>query len=262
MIIKTRDLYPSLVVISGWAMPASLLHGMRTMWPGNVMLLDLPGVGQAKNTILQPDLALYAQTLLARVPTKAIWLGWSLGGLIAQYIALHYPEQVLGLINISSSPKFMQDGTQWAGLRLDVVEKMAEDLRHDLKTTLRRFLSLQFHGVKNPPSDLWLRFERWMALDEWANAEAVQHGLTLLLQSDLRQELQQLTMPVLFIYGDKDAIVPRAQAQQLQPFIPQAQIVRIAQAGHMPLLSHHNECKAILSSFMAKTVLRQDSYVS
>lgn len=242
-------------------MPASILLAMHTMWPGNVMLLDLPGVDQAKNTILPPDLARYAQSLLARVPTKAIWLGWSLGGLIAQYIALHYPEQVTALINISSSPKFMQDGRQWAGLRVDVVEKMADDLQHDLKATLRRFLSLQFHGVKNSPADLWERFERWMALDEWVNAEAIQHGLTLLIQSDLRQDLQQLTMPVLFIYGGKDAIVPIAQAQQLQPFMPQAQIVRIAQAGHMPLLTHQSECKAILTTFMAEEVLRQDSHV-
>ena len=44
-----------------------------------------------------------AERVLKQAPEKAIWLGWSLGGLVASQVALTHPERVQTLVTVASS---------------------------------------------------------------------------------------------------------------------------------------------------------------
>jgi pimeloyl-ACP methyl ester carboxylesterase len=51
--------------------------------------------------------------------------------------------------------------------------------------------------------------------------------------SDLAERLEELTLPVLVITGDDDRIVPTADSIPLSRTLPNAQLVLIANAGHV-----------------------------
>lgn len=75
-------------------------------------LIDLPGIGINKNL---PPLKIdeIIKVLHYYMPKNAILLGWSIGGLIANQLASLYPKNILGIINITSSPCFIKKKMAW-----------------------------------------------------------------------------------------------------------------------------------------------------
>lgn len=51
----------------------------------------------------------------------------------------------------------------------------------------------------------------------------------------LTRWLHRIDMPTLLVWGEKDRIIPIGQAEVWKKLIPQAQILRVADAGHLPL---------------------------
>ena len=68
-----------------------------------------------------------AEVVLRQAPDKAIWLGWSLGGLVASQIALTHPERVLALVTVASSPCFSARD-EWPGIKPDVLAGFQQQL--------------------------------------------------------------------------------------------------------------------------------------
>ena len=72
-----------------------------------LITLDLPGFGLNVDVKVSPySLDNICQQITASIKQPAIYLGWSLGGLVATQMALSYPKQVLALISVASSPRF------------------------------------------------------------------------------------------------------------------------------------------------------------
>ena len=61
---------------------------------------------------------------------KPIWLGWSLGGLVASQIALRHPERVQALITVASSPCFSAREA-WPGIKPEVLAGFQHQLSED-----------------------------------------------------------------------------------------------------------------------------------
>jgi len=59
-----------------------------------------------------------------------------------------------------------------------------------------------------------------------------------------------LAMPVMAIFGAKDALVPVAVAAAMQQLAPNVMIKIIDKAGHAPFLSHPNEVVALMTNFI------------
>ena len=55
---------------------------------------------------------------------------------------------------------------------------------------------------------------------------------------DLREKISQLTIPVAYIFGRLDALIPHGVMQCMQERYPQFNYRMIDQAAHMPFLSH------------------------
>lgn len=66
-------------------------------------LVDLPGYGRSGGFGAM-SLEEMAQRVLENAPERAIWLGWSLGGLVASQVALSHPDRVQALVTVASSP--------------------------------------------------------------------------------------------------------------------------------------------------------------
>ena len=118
-----------LVMLHGWAMHGGIfaplveaLHDRCTMH-----LVDLPGHGFSRDCGLSLQPAACARAIAEATP-PAIWLGWSLGGLIALQAALDVPAQVRGLAMLCATPRFVSDSDWPQGRDPALVHRLASDL--------------------------------------------------------------------------------------------------------------------------------------
>ena len=91
--------------------------------------------------------------LTERAPKQAIWVGWSLGGLVATHMALHHSEYVAKLVTVASSPKFAAE-RPWRGIQPQVLSAFTDQLVDDFQTTIERFMALQAMGSPSARQDV------------------------------------------------------------------------------------------------------------
>lgn len=93
-----------------------------------------------------------AERVVKQAPEKAIWLGWSLGGLVASQVALTHPERVQALVTVASSPCFSARD-EWPGIKPEVLAGFQQQLSEDFQRTVERFLALQTMGTDTARQD-------------------------------------------------------------------------------------------------------------
>lgn len=242
-----------LVMLHGWAMHSGLMKELADKLTGRfrVHLVDLPGHGASSlngTTFNLQQLAdEIADVIKAKLADRAVWLGWSLGGLAALTIAEKYPQLVSQLVLMASTPAFVkQDGWQQA-VDKQVFENFAEDLRDDLKATITRFLSLQVRGTEDSRQTLKSLREIVFA-KELPSQQVLTDGLAILKQADLRQLFKSIEMPILLLGGERDNLVPSQALHELEKNT-NVETHIISKAGHAPFLSHLDQCADAITGF-------------
>ncbi|MCL6406049.1 pimeloyl-[acyl-carrier protein] methyl ester esterase [Dickeya dadantii] len=226
-----------LVMLHGWGMNSQVWNSivMRLAPHFRLHRVDLPGYGQSQGFGVM-SLADMAQQVLAQAPERAVWLGWSLGGLVASQAALSAPERVNALITLASSPCF-EAREDWPGIRPQVLSGFQQMLSDDFFGTIERFLALQTLGTENARKDA--RMLKVALSGQPAPAtEVLNAGLGMLRDTDLRESLGSLTMPFLRLYGALDGLVPRKVAALMDEQYPHSTSVVIPKAAHAPFISH------------------------
>lgn len=226
-----------LVMLHGWSMHsgvfASLIDTLSSRF--TVHAVDLPGHGQSRWQAGALDCEPLLTTLADKLPERATWLGWSLGGQFSIAFADRYPERVSKLILIAANPSFIQRDN-WPGVEPAVLRDFAERCARQPQQTLQRFLMLQMQGSDNPREIK----RRVLALlgDSVPDPTALSAGLQQLMTLDLRQAMSQLPMPVNLILGTQDALVPESLAERVRQLNSDIEVDIISDAGHVPFISH------------------------
>lgn len=239
-----------LVLLHGWGLNAEVWRGIIPELSAQftLHLVDLPGYGrsQAEGALTLSEMA---QRVLMQAPEHAIWLGWSLGGLVATEVALRAPERVLGLCTVASSPCFAaKDG--WPGIKPEVLSGFQQQLSDDFQRTVERFLALQTLGTESARRDA--RALKAVVLEQpMPSVDVLNGGLEILKSVDLRAELANITTPALRIYGRLDGLVPRKVASLLEPLWPGSSVLLIDKAAHAPFISHPDLFCQALHDFAA-----------
>ncbi|WP_154115877.1 pimeloyl-ACP methyl ester esterase BioH [Vibrio cincinnatiensis] len=253
----TTDLYwqvkgegPDLVLVHGWGMNGAVweqaCEQLRDKF--RVHMVDLPGYGHSAE-FCADDLAQIAQELVKQAPRKAVWVGWSLGGLVATYMALNYPDYVVKLITVASSPKFAaaeQEYPTWRGIKPHVLTAFTEQLLTDFHPTVERFLALQAMGSPSARQDI-KRLKQAILSRPAPNPTALLSGLKILANTDLRPQLAQLSTPTLRLYGRLDGLVPVKIAQELNDLMPESGVHIFPLSAHAPFLTELDDfCQQII----------------
>jgi pimeloyl-[acyl-carrier protein] methyl ester esterase len=229
---------PDLLLIHGWGLSASIWSGIQAelsrAW--RVTCVDLPGHGHSREGPVFTLDGTVAQ-LLAAAPARAVWVGWSLGGLLALEAAARAPERIAGLCLVASNPRFVR-GPDWPhGMEDAVLRAFGEALVREPDRTLNRFLALQVRGSERAqPTLRTLRAETDRV--ETPALEALAAGLDILRRSDLRHRLGDYPGPRRFIMGERDLLVPCSAARACARYSAQTEQRVIPGAGHAPFLSH------------------------
>lgn len=237
-------------MLHGWAMHggifAPLLGRLRDRY--TLHLVDLPGHGHSRDSDVPLALPAVAAEISSRTPA-ALWLGWSLGGLVALQAARQFPASVRGLVMLGANPCFVRREDWPAGMPASVFRQFAHDLGEDYRGTLDRFLMLEAQGSDQMRAELRLLREALFARGE-PDPRVLCAGLEILEQSDLREGLPALAMPSLWIAGRRDRLVSPAAMQAAAALAPRSRYAEIGSGGHAPFLTHGDEVLRALDDFV------------
>jgi len=247
MHVDTQGSGTDLVLVHGWAMHSGVFAPLvRELGQGfRLHLVDLPGHGFSRDDGTSLDPADSALRIAKAVP-RAIWLGWSLGGLVAMRAALDLPQQVRGLVLIAASPRFVV-GDDWpCGVAPSVFTEFGAGLASDYRGTIERFLALEALGSDRTRNELRTLKTQVFARGEPA-LSALSEGLRVLDASDFRAEMSRISMPSLWVAGRRDRLVnPEAMrwaAQQCGGRYVECN------SGHAPFLGHAESLAATIGEF-------------
>ena len=238
-----------LVLIHGWALHGGVFAPLveRLSDTFQLHLVDLPGHGHSRESTTPLTLDACAQEILVQTP-PAVWLGWSLGGLIALHAAARSPC-VCGLVMIAATPRFVR-GADWPhAVEPSVFLQFGDELQQDYRGTLERFLALDTIGSEHARAELRTLKETLYARGEPPPA-ALQQGLKLLEDSDLRADLPALSVPNLWISGRRDRLVPPDGMRDAAARAPNSRYVDIAGGGHAPFLGQADQVALEIRGFM------------
>jgi pimeloyl-[acyl-carrier protein] methyl ester esterase len=237
------------------------MHG--GMWRGvaeqlaqhfHVMAVDLPGHGLSSGVGMPSErpLDFIVDELSAQFTGPLVVCGWSLGGQVALRWALRHPQKVERLVMVASTPCFVRvDGWRYA-LSVEILEEFAANLQQNYAQTLIRFLSLQMRGSEQEREVLALLREG-LFVRGVPDLDALEAGLDILRDSDLRGALPEVRQPTLVLAGERDTLIPKQAPQYLASQIPGARLAMIKGAAHAPFLSHPDEFIGHLLDFLDDT---------
>jgi len=238
---RTRipDETSGLVLVHGWGMNAVVWEGLPTALTEGRRLwrIELPGHGASPFEPRHDSCAAWADACLASAPERAVWIGWSLGGLIALEAALKAPERISALILLTAMPRFVYVPDWPAAMDTHVLARFHAELLADPAGTLQRFLALQVKGSE-AARDILRTLRRELAQRPAPVPAALAVGLDLLRDTDLRDRIGALACPTLWLFGQRDTLVPAAASENIARLLPQARRRVIAGAAHAPFLSH------------------------
>ncbi len=201
-----------------------------------IYMLDLPGHGSSelpgRNSI-----EAYADDIMAFTEKmeieKAVIVGHSMGGAIAQEIALRKPENMAGIILIGT------------GAKMPVTDLILDGLLTDFPKTVR--LITKFAWYREAAANF--------------TAVAIQHMLDTLPevvhgdfyacnQFDYRNQLAEMALPTLVIGAEDDKMMPLKNSQFLADNIPNAELVVIKDAGHYMMVEKTSKVSKAIVIFL------------
>lgn len=244
------------------AVPLVLLHGFSfngDMWSNwcaelqhqfYLLVPDLPGYDPSDATI-SVDIAQDTEVLLKYLPSSACYLGWSLGGLFAMWIATHYPNRVRCAITTGSTPCFSMRPNWGAGMSDGDLNKFrAIATTGTRETILRRLVALVVQGDESPL--YWQKKIRHLA--HFADKATLESGLNILRDTDLRKVLAQSLVSMMHIVGENDAMLSSRLTHALGALTSEKQVVAIPDTGHGLPWTRQSQAIALTRQFIAENV--------
>ncbi|MCX7116759.1 MAG: alpha/beta fold hydrolase [Legionellales bacterium] len=226
-----------LVLFHGWGFDVHIWSPLLSVLTSQyqICLVDLPGFGLTEPMAWD----VFEATLLEQLPARFALAGWSMGGLLATRLAIDARDRVSHLVNIASSPRFIRE-KHWPGVDGQLFNVFYDDLLNHPQQTLEQFITLQFQSALIPP----------VVLGHLPSLSGLRSGLDVLLNWDLRDSLAQLNMPVYYMFGRLDVIMPRRTMIIMQAMYPQFHYIQFSKAAHAPFLSHPEQFMAALGEFL------------
>ena len=181
-----------------------------------------------------PELAADAVRVLDAAGIRSAHVyGLSMGGMIAQELAIRFPERVRGLVLGCSTPggprAVLPTARQLIALGGGAVKGLSEPGRPMLA---RMLFSPEFRKAHPERVTELLRF--------FAAHRAKAHGITAhwwaSVYHDTMERLHRIQAPTLIFHGGSDTMAPVANAYVLAERIPDAEVAVIEGTGHAYLL--------------------------
>lgn len=218
-------------------------HNIRRLGKYRVLAPDLPGHGKSEGIGMQ-IISHYAKTItdwmLDIALPKAVFVGHSMGGAIAQTIALEYPEVVQGLVLIG------------AGAKLPVNPDLLESLSIPASFPNALELILRWSFSKNADKKLIEQVRKRM-MD--IRPTVVYGDLLACSNFNIEERAKEITVPTRVICGSEDKMTPLKLSEYLVDNLPNASLSLVEGAGHMVMLEKPEEVSKDIRAFLDETII-------
>ncbi len=244
---------PALVLIHGFS------HSLETWdaWAEDlsrdyrVIRFDLPGHGltgaredgaySVADTVTQ-----VAALLDAAAPERFVLGGSSLGGLVSWRYAADHPDRVEGLVLVSPGGYPIHGVT-------DEPAPIPLPVRLYLNTAPEVGVRAATRSLYADPAKV--TDEQVARIRAMMTAPGVQDALLQRLEQftlpDPEPDLARVTAPALLLWGAADVMVPAAHAARFEAAMPDARVVILEDAGHMPMEEAPEDSLMVVRNFLA-----------
>lgn len=237
---KTDDAHPIVLIHGAGGMYLDWSITMRREL--GVIALDLNGHGRSSGNG-HKCIKDYAKDVVAFIDalelSNVILVGHSMGGAIAQQIALDFPHTVSRLILIATSASFVVNDLILSGL-LDNTEAAAE-------------LIINLSWSKNTDADI-----KRQGLKRLLQTPAdIIHGDYLACHTfDVRDRLEEVQIPTLVIAGAKDKMTPLEWNKTLADNMPNRELHIFDDYGHMLHVENVEEVTRLMLDWIGASQLK------
>ena len=164
-------------------------------------------------------------------------MGNSLGGHVALLYVLRHPERIKSLILTGSSGLFengMGDTYPKRG-DYEYIKKKTQLTFYDPQTATKELVDEVYEIVNSR-----IKVIKIIALAKSA------------IRNNLGEELSQIQLPTLLVWGNNDTITPPFVAREFNKLIPNSELYFIDKCGHAPMMEVPSEFNKILDKFLTK----------
>ncbi|MGH1464875.1 MAG: 3-oxoadipate enol-lactonase [Cognatishimia sp.] len=211
--------------------------------PQDITVLAYDKSGHGLSETGSSSIAEHANDLAALMSaldiSDALVCGVSVGGMIAQSLAAHYPTHVRGLV-LSNTAYRIGDAETWntriAGLEADGLEAMAA-------AVMERWFSKDF--LESQP-ELVAGYEIMLARTPQTGYRKVCEAIR---DADLLTDVQNINCPALCIAGGADLSTAPALVKTLADALPNARYECLETVGHLPCIEDPDSVATAIRTF-------------
>lgn len=218
-------------------------------------LVDNRGAGGSDKPHGPYDLEEMAEEALAVLDAEGVRsahvLGASMGGVLAQILAVRHPERVRSLVLACTASRHLP----W---RRDLLEEWAalaerRGMRALAGKAVKWLVGPRQHRRFQLPFAVLSPF----VLNVPAHAFAAQARAILAFPDDIRELLRSVVVPTMVIVGSQDILTPLADSEELCELIPHAELHVIGGAAHGLMVEHAGTFNEKVLGFLERVVAAQ-----
>jgi pimeloyl-ACP methyl ester carboxylesterase len=243
---------------------ASMLPTLAALAPEyRVLAPDLPGFGDSEKPVLAYDPAFFADWLAGFLDAlgveRAVLVGNSLGGRVAIETGLRIPARVERLVLFAPSMAFRRFREATPIVRLLAAELAAVPM------LMPRALAMQV--LRSMFADASRLRDAWYdaAVDEFQRVFATARGRVAFFAAARQIYLEEahgergfwdrlpaLSRPALFLWGDRDQLVPCGFARHVSAALPGVHSTVLEDCGHVPQFEQPERTHRLVREFLAR----------
>ena len=188
----------------------------------NPVLVELPGHGESGGEG-EEEVGKYGEHVYAFLKSlglqKVFLVGHSMGGAIAQTLALTHAEMMKGIVLVGT------------GARLKVLPMILDGIRNNFEETVRKIN--QFAFSRKVQADL---IEKGLSFMLRCRPEVLYGDFLACDRFDRMNEVGKIVLPTLILCGDDDQLTPVKYSQFLNSRIEGSKLEVLSNAGHMVMM--------------------------
>jgi 2-succinyl-6-hydroxy-2,4-cyclohexadiene-1-carboxylate synthase len=242
---------PPLVLLHGFTQTGAswrpVAERLAAAW--TVRAPDLPGHGTAGD--LRLDLAASAHRVATAIGAeRAVLVGYSMGGRTALRLALDHPEAVAGLVLVGATAGIDDPAERAARRRAD--DELAGRIEaHGVEAFLATWLAQPlFAGLTPEADDLAARRANTAA----GLASSLRLAGTGTMEPPWWDELSRIDIPVLVVFGERDAKFAALGRRLAAAIGPDAEATAIDEVGHAAHLEAPDAFAALVAGWAERTL--------
>jgi pimeloyl-ACP methyl ester carboxylesterase len=244
--------------VFGRGRPVILLHGWLGSWGlwqetmaeigryYRTYALDFWGFGESgkkRDTYdVQDFVSLVDQFMEQLGISQAPLVGHSMGGTVSLSVAIQYPHRARKVVVV---------GSPMVGSSLNLLLKLfgRKPVAYVVYNNMWGFQL--FYRLLGP---LYSKDKRWPEMMDRdlskTTLESFLYSIASLRKTDLRPRLNEIKIPAMGMYGDRDIVVHPGQWKDMLAGVPHARIERFHEAGHFIMLDEPQKFTETLKNFL------------